>query len=82
MANQGIRKTNPKFSRINNTVYVKEGNFEQAMKIFKRKTKKSNIRQECKDRMFYTKPSEKRRLAKKRAVRKQYMITKSIKKPA
>lgn len=82
MANQGVKKVSNKFAKITNKVIVKDGNFEHAMKVFKRKTKKTNIRQECKDRMAYIKPSEKRRIAKKRAVRKQYNITRSIQRPA
>jgi len=73
-------KNNKVNTRFTNTVIVKDGNFEHAMRVFKRRTKKSNIRQECKDRMFFTKPSEKRRIAKKRAVRRQFLISEAQKK--
>lgn len=49
-------------------VTVKNGNIEKALRIFKRKIKKSGLLQEIKDRQFYEKPSEKRRLAKKRGI--------------
>jgi small subunit ribosomal protein S21 len=49
-------------------VIVKNGNIEKAMRIFKRKVKKSGLLQEIKERQHYTKPSEKRKLAKKRGI--------------
>ena len=45
-------------------VEVRNGNLEQAMRVFKRKIRKSGLIQEMRERQFYTKPSEKRKLAK------------------
>lgn len=47
-------------------VTVRDGNLEQALRVFKRKVRKSGLIQELRDREFYTKPSEQRKLAKKR----------------
>ena len=52
---------------ITNKVIVEHDNFGLAFKKFKRLTKKSNIKQECRERMQYTKPSEKRKIAKQKA---------------
>lgn len=77
--NKSFNNNRRKVKNFNFEVIVRNGNVEQALKIFKRKTKKSGIKQELKDRMFYTKPSDKRRLAKKRAVRRQFLVTKANK---
>lgn len=45
--------------------------FAKALRKFKRKVAESGIMQDYKDRQYYQKPSEKRRLAKKQAVRRQ-----------
>lgn len=45
-------------------VSVRDGNIEKAMRKLKRKVKDAGIMQEIKDRQFYTKKSEKKRLAK------------------
>jgi len=45
--------------------------FMKALRKFKRKVNESGIMQEYKDRQYYQKPSEKRRLAKKQAIRRQ-----------
>ena len=62
---------------ITNKVMVIDDNFEQAFRKFKRKIKKEGLIQECKQRMYFTKPSEKQRLAKKRAIRKQQKISRN-----
>lgn len=49
-------------------VIVRNGNIEKAMRIFKRKIKKSGILTEIKEKQHYSKPSEKKRLAKKRGI--------------
>lgn len=36
-------------------------NFEKAMRVFKRQCQKEGFLYECKERRYYTKPSEKRR---------------------
>ena len=47
-------------------VEVRDGNLEQALRVFKRKVRKSGLIQELRDREYYEKPSEKRKIAKKR----------------
>ena len=49
-------------------VKVENGNIEKALKIFKRKCLSTKILQELKDRQFYTKPSVKKRIDKKKAI--------------
>ena len=46
-------------------------NFEQAFKKFKKECLKEGIVRECRDRMYYTSKSEKKRAAKKAGRRKQ-----------
>ena len=50
-------------------VTVRNGNLEQAMRVLKRKVQKEGIVKEVKNRQFYQKPSEKRRLAKKQGIK-------------
>ena len=45
-------------------VEVRDGNIERAIRKLKRKVKHAGVLQEVKDRQFYIKKSEKRRLAK------------------
>ena len=51
------------------TVVVRNNNLEQAMRVLKRKVQKEGIVKEVKNRQFYQKPSEKRRLAKKQGIK-------------
>jgi len=44
---------------------VRNGNVEKALRVMKKKMKKEGVFQELKDRQYYQKPSEKKRLAKK-----------------
>lgn len=44
---------------------VRNGNVEKALRVMKKKLKKEGVFQELKDRQYYQKPSEKKRLAKK-----------------
>jgi len=57
-------------------VKVRDGNLEQALRIFKKKIRNSGLIQELKDREYYTKPSEARKLAKQRA-RKRWLKKKA-----
>jgi len=50
------------------TIIVRNNNVEKALRVLKRKAKKDGILQELKDRQYYQKPSEKKRLAKKRGI--------------
>jgi small subunit ribosomal protein S21 len=50
------------------TIIVRNNNIEKALRVLKRKAKKDGLLQELKDRQYYQKPSEKRRLAKKRGI--------------
>jgi|TARA_B100001094_G_C17489233_1_gene465631 small subunit ribosomal protein S21 len=51
------------------TVTVRNGNLEQAMRVLKRKVQKEGIVKELRERSFYTKPSEKKREAKKQGIK-------------
>ena len=51
------------------TVTVRNGNLEQAMRVLKRKVQKEGIVRELKERQYYTKPSEKKREAKKQGIK-------------
>ena len=57
----------------NNYTYrvKKKDNLDRVVKRFIKKCKKLGIIDEIKDRQYYTKPSEKRRMAKKRAIRRR-----------
>ena len=50
-------------------VTVRNGNLEQAMRVLKRKVQKEGIVRELKERQYYTKPSEKKREAKKQGIK-------------
>jgi small subunit ribosomal protein S21 len=50
------------------TIIVKNNNVEKALRVLKRKQKKDGFLNDLKDRQYYQKPSEKRRLAKKRGI--------------
>ena len=51
-------------------VQVRNGDLEQALRVLKKKVKRSGLVQECKSREFYTKPSEQRRIAKRKGVKR------------
>ena len=46
-------------------IEVRNGNVEKALRVMKKKMKKEGVFQEIKDRQYFQKPSEKKRLAKK-----------------
>ena len=50
-------------------VEVRNGNLEKAMRVLKKKVQKEGLLKELKDRQYYTKPSEKRREAKKQVIK-------------
>ena len=50
------------------TIIVRNNNVEKALRVLKRKIKKNGLMQELKERQYYQKPSEKKRLAKKRGI--------------
>lgn len=55
-------------------VTVREGeNLESAIKRFKKKVDNEGILKEFRDRQYYVKPSVRRRLKKKEALRKEYV---------
>lgn len=49
-------------------VKVDNGNIEKALKIFKKKCLSAKILQELRDRQFYMKPSERKRMKKNKAI--------------
>jgi len=55
--------------KLSITVTVRNGNLEQAMRVLKRKVQKEGIVRELKERQYYTKPSEKKREAKKQGIK-------------
>ena len=57
-------KYNNRNARRGVAVEVRDGNIEKAIRKLKRKVKDAGILQEVKDRQFYIKKSEKKRLAK------------------
>lgn len=61
-------------------VNVQDGNVEKALRKLKKKIAESNLLQDLQDRQTYTKPSIKRRLAKKVAVRRwqKYVNSQSL----
>ena len=50
-------------------IEVRNGNLEKAMRVLKKKVQKEGLLKELKDRQYYTKPSEKRREAKKQGIK-------------
>ena len=50
---------------------VVKGNINRALKLFKRKFKKTGILKEVRERKYYTKPSAKRKLLKEKAILKR-----------
>ena len=50
-------------------VIVKNGNVDGALKMFKQKNAKDGLLQEIKKREHYSKPGEKRRVAKKEGIK-------------
>ena len=51
-------------------VQVRNNNVEKALRQLKRKIKKSGLLIELKERQYYQKPSEKKRLAKKSGIKR------------
>ena len=51
-------------------VQVRNNNVEKALRQLKRKIKKSGLLIELKERQYYQKPSEKKRLDKKRGIKR------------
>ena len=50
-------------------VQVRNGNLEKALRVLKKKVQKEGLLRELKDRQYYTKPSEKKREAKKQGIK-------------
>ena len=50
-------------------VTVRNGNFEQALRVLKRKVMKEGLLKEIRDRQFYKKPSEIKQEKKKEAIK-------------
>ena len=50
-------------------VQVRNGNLEKAMRVLKKKVQKEGLLRELKERQYYTKPSEKKREAKKQGIK-------------
>ena len=57
-------------------VDVYQGNFEKALRTFRKKIQKSGLIQTVRDKRYFEKPSETRRLAKKAAKRKNFLAIK------
>jgi small subunit ribosomal protein S21 len=54
-------------SQKGNKVLVQDGNVEKALRKFKKKISEDGLLQEVQDHRFYTKPTEKRKVAKAQA---------------
>ena len=50
-------------------VQVRNGNLEKAMRVLKKKVQREGLLKEIKDRQYYSKPSEKKREAKKQGIK-------------
>ena len=50
-------------------VEVRNGNIEKAMRVLKKKVQREGLVKEIRDRQYYTKPSEKKREAKKQGIK-------------
>jgi small subunit ribosomal protein S21 len=50
-------------------VEVRNGNLEKAMRVLKKKVQREGLVKEIRDRQYYTKPSEKKREAKKQGIK-------------
>jgi small subunit ribosomal protein S21 len=66
------KKKEKEISLNGNKVFVMNDNFEGAFRLFKRKIKKSGVIQDCRNKEFYIKPSEKRKIALDKAKKRQY----------
>jgi small subunit ribosomal protein S21 len=53
-----------------NRVQVHDGNWEKALRKFKKKVNESGILQEVKDKQEFVKPTVKRKIAKNQAIRR------------
>lgn len=62
MARRNFNNDNNPVKGLN--VEVRNGDFNYALRKFKKKVQESNILQDLREREFYTKPSEKRKKAK------------------
>jgi small subunit ribosomal protein S21 len=49
-------------------VVVRNGNLEKAMRVLKKKIQREGLLKDLKERQYYSKPSEKKREAKKRGI--------------
>ena len=58
-------------------VPVIKGNLSKALKLFKKKFKKTGVMKELRERQQYTKKSKKRKLLKDKAIHKQKYLNKS-----
>ena len=58
-----------KGGEIMNTVTVKNGNLDMALRKFKQKQARDGVPSECKKREAYDKPGVRRRLAKKEGIK-------------
>jgi len=55
---------------LGNKVTVDDGNFEKAMRKFKKKVSDSGVLQRLQEKQFYVKPTSKRKIAKGQAIRR------------
>lgn len=61
------RPQKPKVRDFSGKIIV-DGNFERALRQFKKRTRRTGLIQECRRREQFIKPSEQRREAKKKAI--------------
>ncbi len=61
---RGNQRNNDKDTPSGLTVTVRNGDFQKALRIFKKKVQQAGVLQELRERTHYVKPSEKRAKAK------------------
>jgi small subunit ribosomal protein S21 len=60
-----------KVKEVTNRIELDEGGFNALFRKFKRRTKKDGIIQELRERRHYIKPSEKRKVALQKAIKRE-----------
>lgn len=68
--NQRNQRNNKSEERDGLSVTVRNGDVEKALRIFKKKVQRSGLVKELRERQHYTKPSDARQEAKKRAIKR------------
>lgn len=73
------KKPKPKDKGLHVTVY--DGQFDKALRLFKKKVQKAGVVKECRQREHYVKPSVEKQEAKKEAVKRWRKQQKKLQTP-